>query len=521
MKRLLMPVLLVVAFGVVAGPAAAQSFPQGVASGDVTSSSAILWTRLEGGGQAKVEVSTRPNVTGPFAFQANRPKTFASRDFTVKIDATGLQANTTYYYRFKHTDSTGTVKSPIGKFKTAPASSTSADVKLTYTADSDGIRFGGVPFWGTFDVLQQARLEGGDFFAYIGDTIYADSETGAPPAVTRDEYRNKYKENRLQTNLTDLLKSTSTYPQADDHEVVNDYDGQTVSSTRYADGIGAFLEYMPLRETGLLSDPTCAGTPLFRSFHWGSKVDVIIPDERSCRSGDVAVQCQGDLAPTLPAPFRQAFGLPASPPPGCLDAINDPNRTVLGAVQKQAFKNALLNSTAKYKLVINEYPIQQEWALPYDRWEGYGAERVELLNYIQDNNINNVLFLTTDQHATIMNQVFRDRFENCTTLSQTCGFTEPPDTIAYEVITGPIGTGTLQQEITAGYGAQGLEQFNQALDLAGVDCRDLNRYSYGLGSESATAGTTTITSKDGAGAVITDKRPGPESTGTCTKTFGP
>src|SRR5213076_895155 len=107
---------------------------------------------------------------------------------------------------------------------------------------------------------------------------------------------------------------------------------------------------------------------------------------------------------------------------------------------------------------------------------------------------------------------------------QTCAFTNPPDTIGYEVITGPIATGTFQQEVLATFGAQGpqrLEQFNQALDLAGVDCRDLNRYSYGVGSEDATAGTLDVSSKDQNGVVITDKRPGPESTGTCTKPFGP
>src|SRR4029450_10408342 len=101
---------------------------------------------------------------------------------------------------------------------------------------------------------------------------------------------------------------------------------------------------------------------------------------------------------------------------------------------KQAFKSALLNSTAKFKFVINEYPIQQFWALPYDRWEGYGAERNEILNFIldPDNNsstndsIENVVFLTTDTHATIVNEVFRDRFEN--------GFPALPTTIAQEVI---------------------------------------------------------------------------------------
>lgn len=529
MKRLLLPVAVILALGVLAGPASAQ-FTQGVASGDVTSTSAILWTRVASGGQAKVEVWDNPGLTGKKAFQRNMPSTSAGSDFTVKIDATGLSPNTTFYYRFKHDTGTTTELSPVGTFKTAPTSSTAANLKFTLTADSDGTinPQTSQPAFNNFETLDAARQENADFFVYLGDTIYSDSAFRAAPATTIQDYWGAYKQNRTYPNLTNLLKSTSTYAQQDDHEVVNDYDGQTVDPARYAAGIGAFLDYMPVRETGLLNDPTCAGNPLFRTYHWGSKADLIIPDERSCRSPDVAVSpCLGDLAPTLPAAFRVAFGLPASPPPGCLAAINDPSRTVLGPVQKQALESALLNAQSagvKFKFIANEYPIQQFWGLPYDRWEGYAAERTELLNFIQDNNIQNVVFLTTDTHATIDNQVFRDRFENCTSLSQSCAFINPPDTIAYEMVTGPIATFSFQQEILLAFGAQGpqrLEQLNQALDLAGVDCRDLNRTSYALGSVNATAGTATISSKDETGAVLTDKRPGPDSTGTCTKTFGP
>jgi phosphodiesterase/alkaline phosphatase D-like protein len=394
-------------------------------------------------------------------------------------------------------------------------------VKFTYTADSDGTRVGGNPAFNNFEVLQAARLENGDFFVYLGDTIYADSSFRPAPATTLDEYHAAYRENRTYPNLTDLLKSTSTYAQADDHEVFNDYDGQTVDPARYAAGIGAFLDYMPLRESGLPNDPTCAGAPLFRAFHWGSEVDVIVPDERSCRSGDVAVACGGDLAPTLPTPFRVAFGLSPAPPPGCLAAINNPIRTMLGPVQKQAFKDALLNSTAKFKFVLNEYPIQQFWALPYDRWEGYAAERNEILNFIHDpdnnpgtdDSIDNVVFLTTDTHATIVNEVFRDRFEN--------GLL-PPTTIAQEVVTGPIATYTFQQTIINLFGPVvgpvRVAQLQAALSLAGVDCRNLDKDSYGLVEVNASLGTATVTAKDQNGAPVLNQVPPPA---TCTKTFGP
>ena len=36
---------------------------------------------------------------------------------------------------------------------------------------------------------------------------------------------------------------------------------------------------------------------------------------------------------------------------------------------------------------MNETPIQQFYALPYDRWEGYAYERVKLLNALQSANV--------------------------------------------------------------------------------------------------------------------------------------
>ena len=54
------------------------------------------------------------------------------------------------------------------------------------------------------------------------------------------------------------------------------------------------------------------------------------------------------------------------PPEGCLNALFDPSRTMLGSVQKALFKAVLLRSRAKFQFVINRCPIQQFYAQPYD-----------------------------------------------------------------------------------------------------------------------------------------------------------
>ena len=47
--------------------------------------------------------------------------------------------------------------------------------------------------------------------------------------------------------------------------------------------------------------------------------------------------------------------------------------------QYAAFTKAIRASTATFKVIVNEVPMQQLYALPYDRWEGYAAERERLL----------------------------------------------------------------------------------------------------------------------------------------------
>ena len=196
-------------------------------------------------------------------------------------------------------------------------------------------------------------------------------------------------------------------------------------------------------------------------------------------------------------------------PPGCLAALNDPTRTYLVSVQKQALLTVLRWSPARFKFVVSEDAIQQFYALPYDRWEGYGAERAEILNFIRANAIRNVTFLTTDEHAVMMNQVFVDRFAD-------------PQPIAYEAVTGPIATFTSQQQIAAFGQALGdpnlVAKFQGALNLVGEDCRNLNVNSYAVVAVDPVAGTASITMKDSNGAVVHDQL---AASTACTAAIGP
>ena len=138
------------------------------------------------------------------------------------------------------------------------------------------------------------------------------------------------------------------------------------------------------------------------------------------------------LAPALKNPVS----------PACLAAINDPARTMLGAPQYAAFTKAIKASSATWKVIVNEVPIQQFYALPYDRWEGYAAERERLLRFLQAN-VKNAVFLTTDAHANLVNEV---RY-------RTFGVLESSG--MWEVVTGPVATNTFAREIDGFLGTPG------------------------------------------------------------------
>ncbi|TLZ50640.1 MAG: hypothetical protein E6K18_06895 [Methanobacteriota archaeon] len=462
------------------------TFPWGIASGDVTATSAVLWTRVDH--QVALHLEVSQDASFPPSGTIHRATLArAEDDFTAKLAIDRLDPGNRYYYRWH----VGDAMSPVGTFRTAPLAGTTANVRFGYSGDSDGTLVAGRPFHNNFETLADSGLR-----------LFG-------PATTLSEYRDAYKVNRGYANLRAVLQSTSTYAQWDDHEVYNDFDAATVDPARYANGLEAFREYMPIASSFSLHDSTCRSDPMFRVVHWGAEADIIILDERSCRSAEAAAPCTlngtADLAPTLPAQLRVILGLPASPPPGCLAAIADLTRTFLGPVQKAAFLASLQSSTARYKFVMNEDPIQQFFALPYDRWEGYAAERLEVLNFIRTNAIPNVVFLTTDTHAVIMNRVFVDRFTD-------------PAPIAYEAITGPIATFTFEFEVLRLGGPSALAALQGILTFLGVDCRNLNVFSYGVVDVDPATGRATITMKDGTGAVVHDQVTPAVA---CTTTLGP
>jgi alkaline phosphatase D len=480
----------VVAAGLALAAVPAPTFVFGVAAGEIGTTSAKVWTRSPQAGQVSIYLSTTSDARGGIV--ASVPAR-AANDLTVERLITGLQPGTRYFYSF----AIAQAHSPVGRFETAPAPSTSARVRFAISGDADATPGpNGKPGFNHFGVYGRMAAERNDFNINLGDTIYSDSElAGSKPALTVPAKWQKYRYGLALPNLRTLRASAGLYSQPDDHEFINDFSVPEFGSTLYRAGVKAFADYAPVTW-----DPERG---FYRTFRWGKHLELFFLDERSFRSAKVTTQCGNDLAPAAPPAVRAAFAslIPSLAQPvaqACLDALDDPSRTMLGPGQEAAFLKAIRTSTATFKVVVNEVPMQQFYQLPYDRWEGYAVERARVLNGL--GGVKNVVFLTTDTHANLFGEIRLRTLEDG----------GPLGTGIWEAITGPVATNTYAKEIDSTIGVKGTGSLVTALFLKpppprgiGMACAATDVFSYS--EVVVTAAKLTVTPKTASGQRVAEQ----------------
>ena len=503
MRKVLPVALVPLALLLPAAPAPAAPFSLGVSAGEVSARSAILWAHATRAGRVQLELARNRRLTA--GLRRFRARADASHDFTVHRRVGGLRPNTRYFFRFRH----GRQRSERGTFRTAPAPASNLTIEFAWTGDADAQPAPGQsgPFWNNFEVYRAMAAEGNHFNVNLGDIIYSDTEVldsagmpAAPTALTVPAKWAKYRTNLAQRNLQRLRGSSGLYSHWDDHEFVNDFSRAENGGAVYDAGVQAFTDYNPVDYT--------RSDGLYRSFRWGRNLEVFLIDERSFRSAKASAggACDNpstgepDLAPTAPQNVRAQFSVlvPSLAQPvsqQCLDAINDPSRTMLGQAQLDKFYNAISRSTARFKVVINQVPIQQYYVFPYDRWEGYEAERKKLVEALQAN-VENVIFLSTDVHANLVNTIKFD----------TLGPGAPRDSGIFDVTTGPVATATysteIDREVGPGFGSQVDELFFEGF----MRCSEIDTYSYG--QVTVTSQELTVRLRDAQGRPVVNKSTG-------------
>ena len=382
-------------------------FAHGVASGDPLADRVMLWTRLSPEGDKPIPVRWVIARDQRLRDIVNEGVVTAlpARDWTVKVDADGLEPGQRYWYRFEAKRS----KSPTGSTRTLPADSASR-VRFA-VASCSNYPAGYFNAYGR--IAARADL---DAVLHLGDYIY-EYEAGGyaenkalgrfhePPheIVSLTDYRTRYGQYRTDT---DLQAAHAAHPWIcvwDDHESANNAwrDGaenhqaeEGAWTARRDAAVRAWHEWMPVRER-----PAAGASPIFRSFRFGRIADLIMLDTRlHGRTEQVADRTN-------------------------MNAMLAPGRTLLGADQQAWLAEELRASVRRgaawhvigQQLMVAQLVDADRVMLNTDMWDGYPESRAALFDQLRDERIQDTVLLTGDIHsswaADLTPDPFSDRYD--------------------------------------------------------------------------------------------------------------
>jgi alkaline phosphatase D len=386
--------------------AAGPVFQHGVASGDPLVDRVILWTRV-------TPVSTRDEIAVNWVVASDPAMTrpvrrgstsaIATRDFSVKIDVTGLQPGTTYYYRFFSQNE----NSPVGRTRTLPVGATPR-LRLAVVSCSNHA-------YGYFNayrrIAERADLDAvlhlGDYLYEYGPNQYGSARTPEPPneIITLADYRRRHAQYKRDADSQEMHRQHPLIAIWDDHETSNDawkdgaenHQPETEGpwDARVNVALQAYDEWMPVR----LPD---AGRPREnqRGFQFGNLLELLMLEERlNARSQQ--------LPATVPTPFGNGFVQAG--------AFADATRQLLGTTQEAWLTARLRNSQAQWKflgqgvmfaqLKIQAAPLSAGGGvfLNSDQWDGYQPARDRVYGIFKGDAmhppVNNCVVLTGDIHS--------------------------------------------------------------------------------------------------------------------------
>ncbi len=349
------------------GALAQASFLHGVASGDPLTDRIILWTRV-----TPFDARDERPIAVHWQLASDRAmlrvlasgelETGPERDYTVKVDALGLQPGHTYFYRF----SAGALHSPVGRTKTLPAPDV-AEVKLAVFSCAN------YPA-GYFNVYAAAAEHSDvDAALHIGDYIYEYDSTGyacgkakelgrvSQPAnllLVLDDYRRRYAQYRSDPDLQAIHALLPFIVVWDDHEFADDAwrDGAAEHrparegpfALRRAAAMRAYHEWMPLRAP----DPSNQAL-IYRSFDFGKVLSLHMLDTRIIgRDQQLDMDSYYDAEQCFDAAKYRAD-------------VASPRRQMMGAQQLEWLENSVASSPAKWQVLGQQVLMaRMEYPLP-------------------------------------------------------------------------------------------------------------------------------------------------------------
>ncbi len=353
-------------------------FFYGVTSGDPTPNRVIIWTHITPTDPGAMSEEVNWEMAEDEAFNSMVTSgtftTNADRDWTVKVDVDGLAANTTYFYRFSNSDSEF---SAIGRTRTAPEGA--IDEFNIAIASCSSIYSG---YFNAYKrISERSEL---NLVIHLGDYLYdfvdEDEQVRVPdpyPTVPQnlDEWRDRHQYYALDPDFRAAKQQ---------HPWVILWDNHDLKRSNPEAGAQAFWEWTPTRRPDSMDL-----TRIYRTYSFGDLLDIFMMDFLLHRDKD-----------TL---FNGAY-------------------SALGAEQYQWLIDQLLQSEAQWKVIGNQkmFGLWSALNVPqgifptdgpvYDStaWDGYGTERMLLMEFLDDNNIENTIVLSGDAHISIASDLALD-----------------------------------------------------------------------------------------------------------------
>jgi len=304
-------------------------------SGAIQPTSATVVAKLTSASTTcRAVVSTSQSLSNPIYSPAASAS--SSNNFMAKMNVTGLQPNTTYYYAIESNGIVDNSVTDIGIFKTPAA----GPFSFSFTV-------GSCSSTGNHQVYTAMQNKNPLFFLQTGDFHYLD-----PNSTNISTHRTPYESRILSQGPSGtFLRNTALAYMWDDHDYCgNNNVGSSLPGT--ANARQAYQEYVP-------HYPLVAGSgnvPIYQAFTIG-RVRFILADLRSARTSS----------------------------------------SMFGTTQKNWFKQECLNAKNNCQVIAWVTGTQFAGDLA-DNWGGFTAERTELGNWFRDNNIQNMFIMSGDAH---------------------------------------------------------------------------------------------------------------------------
>ncbi len=205
-----------------------------------------------------------------------------------------------------------------------------------------------------------------DLVLMVGDQIYADDLNFVSPDDSLEDYLKRYRLTFSQDHVRRLMSRLPTYMMLDDHEIEDNWTQDRVSEKggKFGSAMHAYQSYQMIH--GPAYEPELGQVnKIWYSFRHGS-ADFFVLDTRTERF------------------------------------IENRTPRIIGDRQMRALLAWLLTPTNTIKFVVSSVPMFPDGRTrSKDKWSGFEAQRLQVLDFIRDHAIKRVVFLSGDVHCSM------------------------------------------------------------------------------------------------------------------------